>query len=55
MALAFVNSRPFVRSTLIGATNMQQLKDNINSIELALPIEVIKEIEKIRRDHPMPY
>ena len=55
MALAFVNNRPFVSSTLIGATNMQQLKSNIDSIELTLSTEVNAEIEKIRRDHPMPY
>jgi len=55
MALAFVNSRPFVTSTLIGATNMQQLKDNIDSISLHLSTELIEEIEKIRRDHPMPF
>jgi len=55
MALAFVNSRPFISSTLIGATNMQQLKNNINSIELNLSTEINVEIEKIRRDHPMPY
>lgn len=55
MALAFVNKQPFVSSTLIGATNMQQLKSNINSIELKLSSEVISEIEKIRRNHPMPY
>ncbi len=55
MALAFVNSQPFVSSTLIGATNMQQLKTNISSIELCLSTEVKEEIEKIRRDYPMPY
>ena len=55
MALAFVNTRPFVSSTLIGATNMQQLKTNIDSIEVNLSQEVKSEIEKIRRDHPMPY
>lgn len=55
MALAFVNTRPFVSSTLIGATNMQQLKTNIDSIEVNLSQEVKAEIEKIRRDHPMPY
>lgn len=55
MALAFVNSRPFISSTLIGATNMQQLEDNINSIEVTLSPELKLEIEKIRRDHPMPY
>ena len=55
MALAFVNNRPFVSSTLIGATSMQQLKNNINAIELKLSTEIMEEIEKIRRDHPMPY
>lgn len=55
MALAFVNSRPFVSSTLIGATNMQQLKTDIDSIEVKLSSELLTEIEKIRRDHPMPY
>jgi len=55
MALSFVNNQPFVTSTLIGATNMQQLKDNIDSISLSLPVELTEEIEKIRRDHPMPF
>jgi len=55
MALAFVNSRPFVSATLIGATNMRQLKTNIASISLNLSTELNEEIEKIRRDHPMPY
>lgn len=55
MALAFVNSRPFVSSTLIGATNMQQLKSNIDSINIVLPNECYEEIEKVRREHPLPY
>ncbi|MDH5601503.1 MAG: aldo/keto reductase [Gammaproteobacteria bacterium] len=55
MALAFVNSRPFISSTLIGATKMQQLKTDIGSIEIKLSDEVIKGIAKIRRDYPMPY
>ncbi len=55
MALAYVNSRPFVSSTLIGATNLQQLEENIDSIELTLSAEVLTEIEKIRREYPMPY
>ena len=36
MALAFVNSRPFVTSNIIGATNMEQLKTNIASVDIAL-------------------
>jgi len=55
MALAFVNARPFVTSTLIGATKMSQLKSNIASIDVKLSAEVREEIEKIRRDYPMPF
>ena len=45
MALAFVNSRPFLTSTIIGATSMDQLKSNIGSIELALSQPVLEGIE----------
>jgi len=45
MALSFVNNQPFVSSTLIGATNMQQLKSNIESISLKLPAQVYQEID----------
>jgi len=55
MALAFVNKQPFVNSTLIGATNMVQLKSNIDSVSLTLSAEVTEEIEKIRREYPMLY
>jgi len=55
MALAFVNGQAFVNSTLIGATNMDQLKSNIDSISLKLPTEVYVEIDKIRREYPMIY
>ena len=53
MALAFVNHQPFVTSTLIGATNLTQLKSNIDSIKLKLPAEVYQGIDKIRRQFPM--
>lgn len=55
MALAFVNSRHFVTSTLIGATNMKQLKTNIDAIHLKLSQEVIDGIGKIRAQYPMPF
>ena len=45
MALAFVHSRPFVRSTIIGATTMSQLKQNIDSRNILLPDGCITEIE----------
>jgi aryl-alcohol dehydrogenase-like predicted oxidoreductase len=55
MALAFVNSRPFISSTLIGATTMSQLKSNIDSVNLKLSDEVLKEIANVRREYPMPF
>lgn len=55
MALAFVNSRRFVTSTLIGATTMAQLKSNIDSLEIQLSDEVLRGIAEIRRVHPLPF
>ena len=54
MALAFVNSRPFVTSTIIGATTMEQLADNIASMDINLSEEVIEGIEAIHTRHPNP-
>lgn len=54
MALAFVNSRPFLTSTLIGATDMAQLKSNIDSIDIALPEAVLEGIQRIHEHHPNP-
>ena len=54
MALAFVNTRPFLASTIIGATNMDQLKSNIASHSMRLSKDVLDEIEKIHRRHTIP-
>jgi aryl-alcohol dehydrogenase-like predicted oxidoreductase len=54
MALAFVNSRQFLTSTIIGATTMAQLRSNIASIELELSEEVLDGIQAIHADHPNP-
>jgi aryl-alcohol dehydrogenase-like predicted oxidoreductase len=54
MALAYVNSRPFLTSTIIGATTMEQLKTNIDSVRLTLPVEVVQAIEAIHIAHPNP-
>jgi len=54
MALAYVNSRRFVTSNIIGATNLDQLKTNIDSIDVTLPDDVIKGIEEIHNQHPYP-
>lgn len=55
MALAFVNSRPFVTSNLIGATNMAQLKSNIEAVDVELTSEVLEGIAQIRRQYPMVF
>ncbi len=54
MSLAFVNSRPFVTSTIIGATSISQLKENIASIDVELSDEVLKGIEAIHNQIPNP-
>ncbi len=54
MALAYVNSRPFVTSNIIGATTMEQLRSNIDSAEISLPEAVTEGIEAIHRAHPNP-
>ncbi len=54
MALSFVTSRPFLTSTIIGATSMEQLKENIGSIALDLSEEVLKEIDAIHNESPDP-
>jgi len=54
MALAFVNQQPFVTSNIIGATNLNQLKENIESINITLSEEVLKEIEAVFITQPNP-
>ena len=51
---AFVNDRPFVTSNIIGATTMDQLKQNIDSIDLKLSEEILKEIEDVHLSNPNP-
>jgi aryl-alcohol dehydrogenase-like predicted oxidoreductase len=54
MALAFVNSRPFVTSTIIGATRMEQLKTDIASVEVTITPELEKRINAIHVEHCNP-
>jgi len=54
MSLAFVCQQPFVTSCLIGATNMQQLEENIAAVEVVLSKEVLAEIEAIHNQYPDP-
>ena len=54
ISLAFVNSRPFVTSNIIGASKLNQLKENIESINVNLSPEIINEIENIQSLIPNP-
>ena len=54
MSLAFVNTRPFLTSNIIGATTMEQLKENIASIDVDLSDEVLDGIEAIHNAIPNP-
>ncbi len=54
MALAYLHSRPFITSTIIGATTMTQLQSNLDSINLILNDDVVAGIEAIHQRHPNP-
>ncbi len=54
MALAFVNQQPFVTSNIIGATTLEQLRENIDSINVKLTPEILAEIDRIHLDIPNP-
>ena len=54
MALKFIEIQPFVTSVIIGATTMEQLKTNIESVNLKLTDEIINEINEIQKIYPNP-
>ncbi len=54
MALAYVSSRSFVTSNIIGATSMSQLKSNIASHDLSLGDDLLAALEAIHVQHPNP-
>tara|TARA_Y100001970_G_scaffold233292_1_gene290744 strand:- start:822 stop:1862 length:1041 start_codon:yes stop_codon:yes gene_type:complete len=54
LSLAFVNSRDFVTSNIIGATTMGQLKENIDSINISLDQNIIDKINLIHENNPNP-
>ncbi|MEM6397526.1 MAG: aldo/keto reductase [Bacteroidota bacterium] len=54
MALAFVNDRPFVASNIIGATTIDQLKQNIGSADVELSENVLSAIEEVHALYPDP-
>lgn len=54
LALAFVRSRWFVSSTIIGATTLEQLAENLESTQVDLDPQILTEIEGIHRRYPNP-
>jgi aryl-alcohol dehydrogenase-like predicted oxidoreductase len=54
LAEAFVNQQSFVTSTIVGATSLEQLKENIDSFEVVLTKEILSEIDRIQEIHPNP-
>ncbi len=54
LALAFVNMQPFVRSNLVGATSLEQLRENLESVEITLSPEILEGISGIHREFSNP-
>lgn len=54
LALAYVNSRPFVTSTIIGATSLDQLRIDIGSARITLNEDALAAIEAVHRELPDP-
>lgn len=56
LALSYVNSRPFVGSTIIGATNLEQLRIAIDAVDYKLDRDILMEVENIHNQchNPCP-
>ena len=54
LSLAFVNTRPFVTSNIIGATTMEQLEENISSYKIELSPDILEKIEAVHLKHSNP-
>jgi len=54
MALAFICQQPFITAPILGATSVVQLSENIESLNLTLSSEILKEINKVHQEIPNP-
>ena len=54
LSIAWVNSRSFVHSNIIWATTMEQLKEDISSVDVTLSKETITEIDELFTQNPNP-
>ena len=54
LALAFIERQAFVSSTIIGATSIEQLQQNINTIQVSLSDEILQAIDAVQASIPNP-
>ena len=54
MSIKFCEVQDFMTSVIIGATTMEQLKTNVESVKVNLDSEVIKEINNVQKKYPNP-
>jgi aryl-alcohol dehydrogenase-like predicted oxidoreductase len=54
MSLKFCEIQPFMTSVIIGATTMEQLQTNIESVNINLTDDVINEINEVQKVYPNP-
>lgn len=54
MSLAYVNTRGFVTSNIIGATTIPQLEENIDSLDIKLDKKLLKKIEAVHQHNSNP-
>ena len=54
MSLKFCEIQPFMTSVIIGATTMEQLKTDVESVNVKLTDEIIKEINEVQKIYPNP-
>ncbi|WP_121630256.1 aldo/keto reductase [Tropicibacter alexandrii] len=55
MALAWAAGRPFVASSIFGATTLDQLEHALKGLDVTLPDELLTRLDEIHKQHPMPY
>ncbi|WP_434286355.1 aldo/keto reductase [Celeribacter sp. SCSIO 80788] len=55
MAVAWTLTRPFDTMPIVGATSVEQLEKSLDARDIALDAELLKEIEKLHKAHPLPY
>nr|WP_317616441.1 hypothetical protein [Paracoccus mutanolyticus] len=55
MAIAFTRQRPFACIPIIGATTCDQLDHLLRGLDLVLTPDALRRIDRLHRDHPLPY